>query len=112
MSDTHDPTAAATEGSLPDGDLYGLLATMVTVLAGAAWPALGLVPNPATGKVERRLVEARLAIDLCAFITERLAGHLPADALSALQQAVANLKLNFVEQQKRAAEEAAAPSAA
>jgi len=112
MSDERDPTAGAAEGSVPDSDLYGLLATMVTILAGAAWPALGLVPNPATGKVERRLDEARVAIDLCDFITARLDGHLPAEAQATLQQTVADLKLNFVEQQRRAAEEAAAPSAA
>lgn len=105
MTDQHDPATDATEGSAPDAGLYGLLATMVTVLAGAAWPALGLVPNPATGKTERRLDEARLAIDLCDFITARLEGHLPGETLAALQQIVATLKLNFVEQQKRAADE-------
>lgn len=89
----------------PPPDIYTVLTTMVSVLAGAIWPALGLVPNPATGQVDRNFDQARLGIDLCDFIVRRLDGHVPRNTYEALQRTVADLKLNYVEQQSRAQRE-------
>jgi len=82
-------------------DVVELLRWIVGVLAGAAWQNLGLVPNPATKKVERNLDDARLAIDAAAALIEQLKPRVDEKERRDLDTLLANLRLNFVEQKSK-----------
>ena len=75
-----------------------ILRMTVGMLNEKAWVSMGLLPNPASGQIERDLAEARRAIDV---LTD-LARHLEADASPEerreLQTLTSNARLNFVRQ--------------
>lgn len=73
----------------------------VTLLATSAWQALGLIPDPATHRVERHLDDARLAIDAAASLIEHLRPGLPDTEQREFDTLLTNLRLNFVEQQTK-----------
>ncbi|HEY6103945.1 MAG TPA: DUF1844 domain-containing protein [bacterium] len=73
----------------------------VTLLATSAWQALGLIPDPATHRVERHLDDARLAIDAAASLIEHLRPGLPEAEQREFETLLTNLRLNFVEQQTK-----------
>lgn len=79
-----------------------LLRWCVSLLATSAWQAMGLIPDPATNKVERNLDDARLAIDATAALIEHLRPRLPDPDQRELDTLLANLRLNFVEQKSKA----------
>lgn len=70
----------------------------VSLLATSAWQAMGLIPDPATNTVERRLDDARLAIDAAASLVEHLRPRATDAERRELDNLLANLRLNFVEQ--------------
>ncbi len=78
-----------------------LLRWCISLLATSAWQAMGLIPDPATNKVERRLDEARLAIDATASLIEHLRPLAAERERRDLDNLLANLRLNFVEQSGR-----------
>lgn len=82
-----------------------LLRWCVSLLSTSAWQAMGLVPDPATGKVERHLDDARLAIDAVASLLEHLHPRLSETERRELENLLANLRLNFVEQKAKAENE-------
>lgn len=78
-----------------------LLRWCVSLLATSAWQAMGLIPDPATNKVEGNLDDARLAIDATASLIEHLRPRLGDPEQRELDNLLANLRINFVEQQTR-----------
>lgn len=90
------------EGQEQPANVVELLRWMVGVLAGGAWQNLGLVPHPATKKVERNLDDARLAIDAAAALIDQLKPRIDEQERRELDTLLANLRLNFVEQKSRA----------
>jgi len=70
----------------------------VSLLATSAWQGLGLIPDPATRKVERNLEDARLAIDAAAALIEHLRPRAGDAERRELDNLLATLRLNFVEQ--------------
>lgn len=85
-------------GGMPDVTVNGVLWTSIQLLTSRAWSGMGLVPNPATGKIERDLNEARRAIDVLGDLVKHL---LPdADDLEKreLQNMLTDLRVNFVRQ--------------
>jgi len=97
----HNPEdeANAAEGQLPN--TVELLRWIIGVLGGSAWQNLGLVPNSATKKVTRNLDDARLAIDAAASLIEHLKPRVDETERRELDTLLANLRLNFVEQQAK-----------
>ncbi|HEU5300054.1 MAG TPA: DUF1844 domain-containing protein [bacterium] len=75
-----------------------LLRWCVSLLATSAWQAMGLIPDPATNMVERRLDDARLAIDAAASLIDHLRPRAADAERRELENLLANLRLNFVEQ--------------
>lgn len=69
-----------------------------------AWIALGLVQDPATEKIEQDLEGARIAIDSIAFLAEKVDAKLDEATRRDLNNLVRDLRLNFVQQQSRAAQ--------
>src|SRR5262245_47837362 len=76
-----------------------------------AWISLGKVAHPVTGKLERDLIAARQMIDLLAELETRTEGNRSADETRLLRGALTELRLNYLEEMKKPAEEAPAPEA-
>ncbi|TMI71527.1 MAG: DUF1844 domain-containing protein [Bacillati bacterium ANGP1] len=98
MNNPEDEAKAAEEQL---ADTVELLRWIIGVLGGSAWQNLGLVPNPATKKVTRNLDDARLAIDAAASLIEHLKPRVDETERRELDTLLANLRLNFVEQQAK-----------
>jgi len=98
-------TAAAPEGSAPDPaalasafDTAGILSTAFHLLHEHAWIAMGLTPSPFSGTLQRDLAEAHRAIDAAEDVAKHLEPLLDAADRADLQNALSNLRLNFVRQ--------------
>ncbi|MDR7435715.1 MAG: DUF1844 domain-containing protein [Armatimonadota bacterium] len=78
-----------------------LMRWCIAALASKAWQAMGLVPDPATNRIERKLDEARLAIDGVAALVEQLKPAIEERERRELENLVTNLRLNFVEQKSK-----------
>lgn len=90
------------EDQAPPPGTTDLLRWCISVLTASAWQNLGLVPNPATNKIERNLDNARLAIDATAALIDLLKPQLDPRAQRELDTLLTNLRINFVEQKSRA----------
>ena len=86
-----------------DSELFQVL---IVQLAQGAWVALGKVPNPISGKIESNLEVARMTIDMLSSLETRTAGNLSDDEMKVLDRALRDLRLNYVDEQKKAAEPA------
>jgi len=87
--------------SQPLPDATTLVTTCLSLLAAKAWEALGLVPDPATQKIERQLDEAQLAIDAAAALAELVRPRVSERERREIETLVTNLRLNFVEQKSK-----------
>jgi hypothetical protein len=74
-----------------------LLIWMLGVLGAKAWQGLGLVPNPSSGKIEKDLGDAKVAIDAFAALFESMRTHLEGQALRDTEVLLTTLRLNYVE---------------
>jgi hypothetical protein len=80
--------------------------TFVLSLSHSALMHLGEAPNPETGAVERSLPLARQTIDLIGMLEEKTKGNLSGDEERLIGQILFDLRMRFVELEKRAAPEA------
>lgn len=78
-----------------------VLFSTIQLLNTHAWVAMGLMPNPATGQIQRNMAEARRAIDVVADLVRHLETDLGASEKRELQVLLSNLRLNFVQQSNR-----------
>jgi hypothetical protein len=74
-----------------------LLVWMLGVLGAKAWQGMGLVPNPASGKIEKDLADARIAIDAFSALLEAMRLQLDEQARRDTEALLTTLRLNFVE---------------
>lgn len=86
--------------SLPDA--RSLVATCLSLLAAKAWEAMGLVPNPETKQIERKLDDAQLAIDAAAALAAVLRDKSTDAERRGMDTLLADLRINFVEQKSKA----------
>jgi hypothetical protein len=75
-------------------------ATLISGMAMEALIFMGEFPNPATGKKEHNLDQARYAIDMLAVIKEKTKGNLSADEANALDNMLYELRTKFVQKGK------------
>lgn len=66
-----------------------------------AWMSLGKMANPMTGEVERNLDTARELIDMLAELETRTEGNRSQEESQALQGALTELRLNYMEEMKK-----------
>ena len=78
-----------------------LFLQLVLGLQQAGMVALGKLMNPMTRAIEKNLDAARDTIDTLAAIEVRTRGHLEADEQRVLQQALTDLRLNYVDELKK-----------
>lgn len=84
--------------------VYGLVTYVIGLLAADAWTRLGLIANPVTGKVDKDLPQARVAIDCAAAligVIDTQESQLPESLRGDLRRVLSDLRINFVEQSKR-----------
>ncbi len=106
---SHEPTPEGGSGerapetagprAMPLGALatHDLLLTLLGLLVEKAWAGMGLVPDPATGKLEKNLEDARIAIDAYAAILEVVRAKLDNAPRREMETLLTTLRLNFVE---------------
>jgi hypothetical protein len=96
------------EQSLPNVDF----ATFVLSLSHSALVHLGEAPNPETGGMEQSLLLARQTIDLIAMLEDKTKGNLSGDEERLIGQILFDLRLRYVEMEKRQNATAAAAAGA
>jgi hypothetical protein len=96
---------AEAEQQIPEEALnvtvQGFLMWFVEMLIPSAWQHMGLQMNPITKKVEPDMVQAKLAIDTVAFMTDQLMPHVPEEQKKAYRALVSDLRVNFVQQSQK-----------
>lgn len=83
-----------------------LFTRLLLLLQTSAMQHLGKLPDPLSGKSERDLDQARIAIDTINSIRERTHGNLSAVEERFLNQMLSDLRLNFVDELNRPAQPA------
>lgn len=75
--------------------------TLVLSLTTTAMLQLGLVPDPATQKVEKNLPAARQTIDILEILQEKTQGNLKPDETRLLDRCLHDLKMSFVQSSRK-----------
>jgi len=70
---------------------------MLSLLAAKAWEGMGLVPNPATKKMQKNLEDARTVIDAYGAILDVVRAQLESGPRREMETLLTTLRLNFVE---------------
>lgn len=78
-----------------------LFQSLILQLSQAGWAALGKVPNPMSGKVERQLEMARLTIDTLGALETRTKGNLDEQESALLEKSIRELRLNYLDEVKK-----------
>lgn len=76
---------------------------LVTSFSYACWQQLGKIASPITGKIERNLEQAKYSIDLLVMLREKTKGNLTGDEEKILNEMIANLQMNYVDELKKPA---------
>lgn len=87
-----------TASGLPPVDVYSLLKSFIGILGSHAWSWLGLVKDPITGKLDKDLAQAKVAIDTIAALSTQLESKLDDSEKRELQAMLSDLRMNFVRQ--------------
>jgi hypothetical protein len=90
-------------------DTGTLIPYMTEMFRIQAWISLGKVAHPMTGKLERDLPAARQMIDFLAELETRTEGNRSAEETRLLRGALTELRLNYLEEMKKPAEEIHSP---
>lgn len=88
-----------------------LFLELVLVFQQSAWMALGKIQNPVTGKVEPSLEAAKHAIDMLGMLQAKTRAALSVQERSFIDNALTQLRLNYVETVQEAVSKAGDTSA-
>lgn len=78
--------------------LEATFSTLVMSLGSSAAMALGLAPDPQTGKTEKNTPLARFNIDLLKILEEKTTNNLSQEEAALLKNILADLQLKYVEE--------------
>ena len=78
---------------------------LVNTFVQSAWISLGKVKNPVTDILERNLEQATYYIDLLAMLQTKMKGNLSEWEEQYIIHSLSELKLNFIDEQKKGSEE-------
>ena len=88
----------------PKDRTSALVISLVLGLVQAAYAQLGKIANPGTGKVdEPQLDAARVTIDTIAALEERTRGNRSDEETQVMERALAELRMNYVDEVKKRA---------
>lgn len=82
-------------------DVWELLTVFLGLLSEMAWRKMGLLIDPKSGKIEKDMAQAKVAIDTVGFIVEKLEVKLSDQEIRELRTLLSNLQLNFVTQSEK-----------
>ncbi|MBV6457052.1 MAG: hypothetical protein HONBIEJF_00157 [Fimbriimonadaceae bacterium] len=82
--------------------VYDVIQVMCDQMASIAWQKLGLQPDPISGKIERDMEEAKVAIDLTTHLASFIQPLLEEADQRRLHSLIRDLRLNFVEKSNEA----------
>ena len=74
---------------------------LLAMFQALALQQLGKIINPATGKVERDLQQARITIDMIEMIQTKTAGNLSSDEMKMVESILMDLRMNYVDESSR-----------
>ncbi|MCB4791358.1 MAG: DUF1844 domain-containing protein [Elusimicrobia bacterium] len=72
--------------------------SIVMVFAGSCWQHLGKVPNQITGKIEKDLAQAQMAIDILDMLSQKTKGNLTSEEDKFLLSTLSDLQLNYADE--------------
>jgi len=78
---------------------------LVNTFVQSAWISLGKVKNPVSDKMERNLDQATYYIDLLDMLQTKMKGNLSEWEEQYIIHSLSELKLNFIDEQKKSSEE-------
>ena len=78
-----------------------LFMQLVMMFQGMAMQQLGKVMNPMTNQIDRDLGQAKNFIDLLGMLEDKTKGNLGEDEAKLLQQALFDLRMNYVDEMKK-----------
>jgi hypothetical protein len=78
---------------------------LVNTFVQSAWISLGKVKNPVTDKMERNLDQATYYIDLLDMLQTKMKSNLSEWEEQYIIHSLSELKLNFIDEQKKSSEE-------
>ncbi len=86
----------------PDSHNFGsLFVQLVLSFHAAAWQQMGKVVSVVSGKLERDLKMAKHSIDMLGMLAEKTKGNLAEDEKKYIDQALYELRMNYLEEQKK-----------
>lgn len=88
---------AAGEARPSRSELPADFSSLVLSIAAGAHSALGLVPHPMTGKLEKNLSQAKYSIDLLGMLEAKTKGNLETEEAKLLEAILYDLRLRYVE---------------
>ena len=94
----------ALENKITEEQLFDQL---ISSLVHSVWVSLGKIKNPVNDALERDLDQASVQIDMLDMLYNRMSGNLSESEEQYLGQLVRELKMNFVEEKNKPAEESA-----
>jgi hypothetical protein len=83
-----------------DDKFEASLSTLILSIGSSAAMAMGLAPDPGTGKSEKNLEMARFNIDLLLVLKQKTKNNLSQEESQFLESIVSDLQLRFVEASK------------
>ena len=78
-------------------DVYQLLAEVVQTFAEVGWVKMGLHADPISGKVDRDLTQAKVAIDVATQCVQALEPQLDDDDRRRLNSLLRDLRINYIQ---------------
>ena len=81
-----------------------LVLHLVFMFQTAALQQMGKLINPVTRKVEKNLDQAKFSIDILELLQEKTKGNLNEEEAKYLENVLFELRMNFLEEQKKSSE--------
>jgi hypothetical protein len=78
-----------------------LFVQLLLTFQTAAYHQMGKIASPLSGKVERNLGQAQNSIDILGMIQEKTRGNLSEDEQKMIDNILYELRMNFLEEQKK-----------
>lgn len=83
-------------------EVASVLAAQLDQLASLAWARLGLQHDPFTGKMDKDLAQAKMAVDAAAALAKVLEPSLDESDQRQLKNMIRDLQMNYLDQEKGA----------
>ena len=72
--------------------------TIVMMFATSCWQYLGKIPNQISGKTEKDLPHAQMAIEILNMLSQKMKGNLTSDEEKMLLNTLTDLQLNYADE--------------